>query len=302
MVCMANTFTLYLTILTVFTGFIWILDYLPFSKNQYTVYQTDSWKKILIKKIVQKIITTSSIFPVLLSVFILRSFIFEPFQIPSASMMPTLLVGDFILVNKFAYGIKDPITHTTLIKTGLPKRGDVVVFKYPLEPHIDYIKRVIGLPGDHIFYNYITNNITVQPSNASDKMIIPSSYYHQTMKNRLQESNSDYSLYKREFASDSNKNILSLLFIDRTFYNRNSFSNFACYKYYNEPYLIEWIVPKGKYFMMGDNFNNSADSRHWGFVPEKNLVGKAFLIWMSLEKKEGKWPTGLRLNRINIIY
>ncbi|MDX1811789.1 MAG: signal peptidase I [Gammaproteobacteria bacterium] len=200
-----------------------------------------------------------SFFPVILIVLLLRSFLVEPFRIPSGSMIPTLKVGDFILVNKFAYGIRLPVTDTKVLGIGEPHRGDVAVFRYPKDPSVDYIKRVIGLPGDRISYRNKTLYINGKRISTSrvgpytetkDGLPIPGA-------NRINEQ-----------LTPEIKHDILLESMKPTFNG-------------------EWIVPEGHYFMMGDNRDNSNDSRYWGFVPEANLVGKAFMIWMNLNIDDG---------------
>jgi len=200
-----------------------------------------------------------SFFPVILIVLILRSFFFEPFRIPSGSMIPTLKVGDFILVNKFDYGIRLPVINTKIFDIGSPERGDVFVFRFPRDPSVDYIKRVIGLPGDRISYRAknlyvngkrIESELTGPYIETKDGMPIPGA-------NVLSEKISDAVTH----------NIL----IDST---RPSYNG-------------EWVVPEGNYFAMGDNRDNSNDSRYWGTVPEENLVGRAFMIWMNWNYDDG---------------
>jgi signal peptidase I len=253
---------------------------------------------------------------VLALVFVVRSFIFEPFQIPSGSMMPTLLIGDFILVEKFAYGIKDPITQTTLIETGHPKRGDIAVFKYPENPRLDYIKRVVGLPGDRVSYDPIAKQVTIQPGcgdkpNCGSALSVtysnvePSDFV-QTFSGTGREMTSGFyqipvgqksegirMAVRKETLGEVTHNILTV---------PGAQDQLGLYYQQMRQSLGSWVVPAGHYFMMGDNRDNSADSRYWGFVPERNLVGKATAIWMSFEKQEGEWPTGVRLSRIGGIH
>lgn len=206
-----------------------------------------------------------SFFPVLLFVVVLRSFVAEPFRIPSGSMIPTLEIGDFILVKKYAYGIRLPVIHTEIIHTGSPQRGDVVVFRYPPNPKINYIKRLIGMPGDHIKFTadkklYINGKLV--KTKAIDQ--------YQT-KNNLGKSMLVAQFDELLPASDSNDK-------DQ---DRGAFVEHRLIHFPGQSRLIgEWTVPEGHYFMMGDNRENSSDSRVWGFVPEKNLVGKASLVWM----------------------
>lgn len=173
---MANMFALILVIATLVTGILWCVDkffFAPKRRERQAAAQAaagDSLDKATLKKVAPKpgwLETGASVFPVLAIVLIVRSFIYEPFQIPSGSMMPTLLIGDFILVEKFAYGIKDPIYQKTLIETGHPKRGDIVVFKYPEDPKLDYIKRAVGLPGDKVTYDPVSKELTIQPGCSS---------------------------------------------------------------------------------------------------------------------------------------
>ncbi|VEC15812.1 signal peptidase I [Citrobacter portucalensis] len=232
--------------------------------------------------------------------------------------MPTLLIGDFILVEKFAYGIKDPIYQKTLIETGHPKRGDIVVFKYPEDPRLDYIKRAVGLPGDKVTYDPVAKEVTIQPGCRSG----------QACENALPVTYSDVqpSDFVQTFARRNGGEATSGFFevpLNETKENgirlseRKETLGEVTHRiltvpiaqdqvgmYYRQPGqpLATWIVPPGHYFMMGDNRDNSADSRYWGFVPEANLVGKATAIWMSFDKQEGEWPTGVRLSRIGGIH
>lgn len=326
---MANMFALILMLLTVITGIIWCFErfkLLPFRNNK-SIRQNVRYEDVIhnpasckVKRHFSRWLETSaSVFPVLLLVFVVRSFFYEPFQIPSGSMMPTLLIGDFILVNKYAYGIKDPITQTTLIEIGHPKRGDVAVFKYPLKPTMDYIKRIIGLPGDRIIYDPVNKHVVVQPvccnSHPVEK-IMSVMYYNMRPSNFVQlfslggvnETKSGF--YQIPLSGDVPRNGIRLREGEEALDNVTHFilnvpsAQDYVAAYYQQPGkpLAEWVVPAGHYFMMGDNRDNSSDSRYWGFVPEKNLVGKATAIWMSFEKQEGEWPSGIRLSHIGAIH
>ena len=300
---MANTFALILTILTIFTGFIWVLDKFKWeptrrSARQQALANTEvgADEKILpsIQSSNPLVENARSLFPVIAVVFILRSFIYEPFQIPSGSMMPTLLVGDFILVEKFSYGIKEPVWQNTLIPMGEPKRGDVAVFKYPEDPRIDYIKRVVGLPGDRIVYKdkqlYLVP--ACQKEDCGAYKALDMNYIGDQ---KFVDEESTMQVYNEILGEVAHKVLLNPTRSDHISY------------YYQQPgtYIYEWVVPKGHYFMMGDNRDNSRDSRFWGFVPEQNLVGKAVAIWTSFEfyRTENDllptWvPSGIRFNRI----
>jgi signal peptidase I len=194
-----------------------------------------------------------SFFPVVLIVLLLRSFLFEPFRIPSGSMMPTLLVGDFILVNKFAYGVRLPVLNNKIIENGAPKRGDIVVFRFPKDPTVDYIKRVIGLPGDRIGYYHKQVFINGEPVAQ-----IPNGLY---VGGTQGESMTGESLLTEDLPNVKHQILVRS----------------------EDPSAREgeFVVPDGHYFVMGDNRDNSNDSRFWGAVPEANLVGRAFFIWMS---------------------
>ncbi len=205
-----------------------------------------------------------SFFPVLLFVVILRSFVAEPFRIPSGSMIPTLEIGDFILVKKYAYGIRLPVIHTKILDTGEPKRGDVVVFRYPPQPEINYIKRLIGLPGDTIEFT------------QDKKLLINGKAVKLTRKQGIEnkpEPESTAIQYVERLPGISNKPVKHMLRYEPGV---------------SSPRLVgKWTVPAGHYFMMGDNRDHSADSRIWGFVPETDLVGKASLVWMHWNWQNG---------------
>ena len=211
-----------------------------------------------------------SLFPIFFIVLVLRSFIFEPFRIPSQSMMPNLWVGDFILVNKFSYGVRLPVLNTEIIDFGKPKNGDVAVFRYPVNPAINFIKRVIGVPGDHIVYR---NKVLY----INDKMIpqkMLGAYQGQGSGKKMNGA-----IYKNENLLGAEHDILMTP-------NKPNMSHLFFSLFSNDG-DIDLIVPKGNYFVMGDNRDESHDSRFWGLVPEDNLVGKAFLIWFNWDVGEG---------------
>ena len=244
--------------------------------------------------------TAVQIFPVIAFVLILRSFLYEPFQIPSGSMMPTLLDGDFILVNKFNYGLKDPVVRHKFIENGLPEHGDVAVFKYPQDPRIDYIKRIIGLPGDRIIYRnkslYIKKACTDTDKKCPEfEQVIHNFTNKYTGPDAIEGMN--------EFES-----IMS----NKTHHVLNDSQTLPRTRHYFQQAgtaADEFLVPAKHYFAMGDNRDNSLDSRFWGFVPEENLVGEAVAIWMSFDFDRDEssflpqWiPTGVRFDRLGAIH
>ncbi|KFI10053.1 signal peptidase I [Vibrio coralliilyticus] len=294
---MANTFSLILVIVTLVTGIVWVLEKLVFAKKRQAQLaaveaQTNGLDAATAEQVEKQpwwIENSVSIFPVIAAVLVLRSFIYEPFQIPSGSMMPTLLVGDFILVEKYAYGLKDPVWRTQLVETGKPERGDIVVFKYPPQPNIDYIKRVVGLPGDTVRYSS-KKEVCVQPKGESRCTQVPLSNVEESPF--IQDGVPLIQLNEK-LGEVEHQILVNPLRRDRVS------------AYQPRGGVNEWVVPEGQYFVMGDNRDNSADSRYWGFVPEANLVGKAVGIWISFEFERSadsflpSWiPTGVRFNRI----
>lgn len=243
-------FAIILMAVTALTGLVYIFDVLFLKKNR-----VEGAKEPLF------IEYSKSFFPILLAVFVIRSFIVEPFKIPSGSMMPTLVAGDFIAVNKFSYGVRFPIWNKILIPLGSPKRGDVFVFHYPKNPSIDYIKRVIGLPGDEIRYE----NKQLFINGQSMKQIFKDNYIYYINDEQIMQA--------QEFVESLNDVKHSVLI----------------HNILNEDY--EFNVPEGHYLAMGDNRDNSSDSRVWGFVPDNLLVGKAFVIWLNFSKPSriGDW-------------
>lgn len=210
---------------------------------------------------------TAGLFPVILVVFLLRSFVAEPFKIPSESMLPTLVVGDLILVNKYAYGIRLPVVHNKVLDVGLPQRGDVMVFRFPQDPSVDYIKRVIGLPGDTISYR--NKRLTI---NGMPVPLSPDGRFEDPRRLAV------YPKYL-EKPGEIAYNILTELEKPSDIAPVFRFPNFDQCQY--QAAGVTCTVPAGNYFVMGDNRENSLDSRFWGFVPEDNIVGKAFFIWMN---------------------
>jgi len=249
-------FALILLLLCLATGVLWAVDKWVLRKRRTPGAPEPIWVEY-----------GASFFPVILAVFFLRSFLVEPYKIPSGSMIPTLLIGDFILVNKFTYGIRLPVINKKIIEINQPQRGDVMVFRYPVDPSLDYIKRVVGVPGDKIAY--LNKKLTV---NGQPVAIQPDGEF----------LDKDKLFYTPRF-TEKLGNVEHSILIDKdapAFISQSHpFQNQDKCHYNAEGVVCE--VPAGHYFMMGDNRDNSADSRYWGFVPDENIVGKAFFIWFN---------------------
>lgn len=307
---MAGYFAIFLVLLTLACGLVWLLDLLVLApKRKAALVQAKTQtQNVLPESAEQELLkepavveTAKSIFPLVLAITLLRSFLYEPFQIPSGSMMPTLLVGDFILVEKFSYDVKDPVWRKTLWHNKLPERGEVAVFKYPLDTRIDYIKRVIGLPGDRIAYRnkqlFITKAcINGQTSGCGTEELMPQAFQ---ADGEFFMGPMSQQRYTEQLGSVSH-NIL------KTAQRGEDLRN-----YYRQPdtAIDEFVVPEGHYFVLGDNRDNSVDSRFWGFVPADNLVGKAVFVWMSFEFNDdpNSWipgwiPVGVRFARLGPIH
>ena len=266
-------FSALLVFLTLVSGIIWLIDSLVFAPKRKIITEaiTDSGddsentEKLQLPIIVEY---AKSFFPIFLIVLILRSFIFEPFKIPSGSMMPTLLIGDFILVNKYDYGLRLPVLHYKMVENKTPERGDIVVFRYPEDPSIPFIKRIVGLPGDKISYNNKT-------------LYINSMSVTQVLNGRYNAHGAGFMMDGVSLRVEELGKIRHEILINP---DRRSQE-------------LETKVPEGHYFVLGDNRDNSKDSRFWGFVPDENLVGRAVMIWMNWDSKNG----GVDFSRIGTI-
>ena len=241
-------FAFYLTLATLISGLVWLLDIVWLSKKRRV--PAEQGQPVKEPWYVEY---SKSFFPILLFVLVLRSFIVEPFRIPSGSMLPTLEVGDFILVNKFSYGLRLPVGNFKFLPLGEPKRGDVIVFRYPEDPTLDYIKRVIGVPGDHIEYRHKQLVINGEP--------VPLEFVGPYVKADAHGYGA-VSVFNEDLPGEKHDILIHQMRGTRD---------------------MEVTVPEGKYFVMGDNRDDSRDSRVWGFMPEENLVGKAFFIWMHFD-------------------
>nr|WP_168867072.1 signal peptidase I [Enterobacteriaceae endosymbiont of Plateumaris sericea] len=306
-----NIFQSILIFSMLITGFMWFFYKIKilynFYMKKYTknlcFYNLDTRKEFWKKEI-------GSFFPIILLVFVIRSFLYEPFYIPSSSMMPTLLIGDFVLVNKFVYGIKNPFNNNFIINNENPQRGDIIVFKFPKNPKVNYIKRVIGLPGDKIIYNTKNKQIILYPANNNN---IKNNFIIEY--NHLKRSNY-FQIFIKNNKHLKKKKLNQYIYGSLKLFEYTEKINNLSHQVLFSPEIIEeslkiyhqknqnnytWIVPLDSYFVMGDNRDNSYDSRYWGFVNKKYLLGKAVFIWMSLDKKENKLPTKMRLYRIKKI-
>lgn len=286
-----GNFALILFVLTIVTGVIWFLDKFYLSKRRRAaanaalaefdarnaklqangIKPEASGRAALEANILRQptwIEYSGSFFPVIAMVFFLRSFLYEPFKIPSSSMVPTLLIGDLILVNKFTYGIRLPIANKKIIEINNPQRGDVMVFKYPKDTALDYIKRVVGVPGDRIEYK--NKRLTVNGEKVS----------YQQLPDYLDDEHLSYSKQYTENLTGVVHRVLNDERAPSFVQNPDAFPQHELCIYNVEGFAC--TVPKGHYFMMGDNRDNSLDSRYWGFVPDQNIVGKAFFVWMNL--------------------
>ena len=317
-----NTFNILLLILTTLSGILWCYHrFVAGPKRQRQIARAEqrsgrslsNEEKAKIEPISEVSVFLSSLFPVLAVVFLVRSFLFEPFQIPSGSMESTLRVGDFLVVNKYAYGVKDPIFQNIIIQGDKPQRGDVIVFKAPEQAlmrtalgsgraayaqnlaltskhnmsGVDYIKRIIGQGGDRVIFDIENKTLRIvygkEGKPCETDCLSKSFEYKQNPPNPA-------------FLNDVEYTEIGDVMHQVLFDPMRRYSGIEFYPQEGLP-VAEWIVPEGQYFVMGDNRDHSDDSRFWGFVPERNIVGKATYIWMSLEKEPNEWPTGLRWAR-----
>jgi len=249
--CNVDILTL-LVILTFASLIVWLIDKFLFATK----------RKIQNKKEPLLVDYARSLFPIFLAVLIIRAFIIQPFRVPTGSLEPTVMPNDFVAVSQFAYGLRLPVTYTKIVPIGEPKHGDIVVFRYPVNPKIDFVKRAIGLPGDHLVYKnkilfingqemkqtFVRNGFDVEPGETIPVKVMQENLF-----------GIKHEILIREDGGETGD--------------------------------FDITVPAGYYFMMGDNRDDSADSRIWGFVPEQNLIGKAFMIWLS-------WEHGVRFSRM----
>lgn len=251
-------FAAILVIAAMVTGSIWVLDVLVLAPRRAKAPAAGKGSGREVRtdekgKLPWYVDFSKSFFPVILAVLVLRSFIVEPFRIPSGSMMPTLVEGDFILVNKFAFGVRLPVVNTKIIDSGAPQRGDVAVFRYPEDPSTAFIKRIVALPGDRVEYRHKQLYINGEPVPQSS---LPA------------DAEGAVNGYEQRLEQLGEEEHRILVRADR----------------HDMPWdRVSYAIPEGHYFVMGDNRDNSRDSRVWGLLPEQNLIGKAFLIWLNCD-------------------
>src|SRR5215469_12857890 len=289
-------FSAVLLAITVLTGVVWAVDAWLLRPHREAAARAAGKDATTIRE-PGTVDYARSFFPVALVVLLLRSFVFEPFRIPSDSMMPTLLDGDFILVDKFSYGLRLPVTNTKILDTGGPKRGDVVVFRYPLDPSENYIKRLVGLPGDHV---------TVR----DDRLIING----QVIPFKVTDAYTDGCYINMQLAVEhlgvhTHQALLCPVPLQVTPYplpgcRRSDARGYVCggtpppgAMPLIEPQVVTKVVPPGEYLMIGDNRDNSDDGRVWGFVPDANMVGKATYIWFNWDPQRAGGPIWSRIGR-----
>ncbi|HBE91603.1 MAG TPA: signal peptidase I [Gammaproteobacteria bacterium] len=252
-------FAFILFIALVVTGGIWLLDKVWLAKRRHERIQPDVEGQGSTHHRDPLIIEyAKAFFPVILIVFVLRSFVAEPFRIPSGSMLPTLNIGDFILVNKFSYGLRLPVANVKLVGLDDPARGDVMVFRFPHDPKMHFVKRVVGIPGDTV-------------ETRAGELYINGDLMKQTPDGQYEFKNGFKRNVKLDKLTEDLDGIEHNILLDRTRRSQN----------------MKQVVPEGQYFVMGDNRNYSNDSRYWGFVPDKNVVGKAFFIWFAWDAANG---------------
>jgi signal peptidase I len=309
---MSSYYGLILVVLTFVSGLIWLIDALTAGKTRKQALaklyqQTPEPAKEAIDAVTREPIHVDyakSFFPILFFIVVLRSFLYEPFQIPSASMKPTFTEGDFILVNKFNYGLRLPVTSEKVIEIGLPERGDIAVFKAPHAPTVDYIKRVIGTPGDTVIYTRYKELFLI-PACGSE---VPKAECPKKIKisKELVDNGGYWDKDPKTGEGDKNQEFVEII-NGVKHHILNNPARRESTKYY--PAGRRFKVPEGHYFVMGDNRDNSHDGRYWpkfSFVPEEYLVGQAVSIWMHLDFEiQNKWfswvPTGIDISRIGAV-
>jgi signal peptidase I len=285
-------FSLVLLLIAVVTGIAWLIDAVLLAPRRVALARAAGKDPAVVSE-PGTADYARSFFPVALIVLLLRSFVFEPFRIPSDSMMPTLLDGDFIIVNKYAYGLRLPVSDRKIVPIGEPQRGDVVVFRYPPDPSINYIKRLVGLPGDRVAVHNDRVIVNGQPVMTVDRGLYDDGCYEGMHLAEEQLGRHSHDILFCPTTSEIAVEPLPTC-------NRRLPRGYVCPAQADFPDRNDWpeqVVPAGEYLMLGDNRDNSADGRVWGFVPEHNLVGKATRIWFNWDLQRSGGPMWRRIGK-----
>lgn len=285
-------FSFVLLLIAVLTGLAWIVDVTVLRRRRVAAARAAGKSPGVVSE-PGTVDYARSFFPVAVIVLVLRSFLFEPFRIPSDSMMPTLLDGDFIVVNKFAYGLRLPIIDRKILSIGEPHRGDVVVFRYPPDPSVNYIKRVVGLPGDRVSVHDDMVTLNGKPVPTSDRGLYNDGCYEGL---RLMEETLDHHPHELLYCPSTGDMAVEPL----PTCNRHLPRGYVCptdndLAFQEHGSWPEHVIPPGMYLMLGDNRDNSSDGRYWGYVPEANLVGKATRIWFNWDWQRSGGPIWRRI-------
>ena len=284
-------FSLVLLLIAVVTGVFWLLDWAVLARRRVAAARAAGKDPSVVPE-PGTVDYARSFFPVAVIVLLLRSFVFEPFRIPSDSMMPTLLDGDFIIVNKYAYGLRLPIIDRKIVPIGEPHRGDVVVFRYPPDPSINYIKRLVGLPGDRVQVQGDKLIVNGVPIRTTDRGLYEDGCYEGM---RLAQEDLDHHPHDIMFCPTTGDIAVEPLPSCKRHLSRGYVCPASDGLNSDHGDWPEHVVPPGMYLMLGDNRDNSSDGRYWGFVPEDHLIGKATRIWLNWDWQRSGGPLWNRI-------